>query len=138
MKGKTFKPTDYEVFGGLDVDKRSISVTFTNHQGFIRSLRMPYSVEHLVNHVRKHMIHKMLHAIGHTQGTNKSLMIGEGHRDAPLVDVQSAKHLVIRGLECFAFHRCPSLAQRFSLQPLYRRTLDLARHPSYKSHHERK
>ena len=50
----TFKPTDYEVFGGLDVDKRSISVTFTTHQGFIRSLRMPYSVEHLVNHVRKH------------------------------------------------------------------------------------
>jgi transposase len=54
MKGQTFKPTDYEVFAGLDVDKRSISVTFTNHQGFIRSLRMPYSVEHLVNHVRKH------------------------------------------------------------------------------------
>jgi len=54
MKGETFKPTDYDVFAGLDVDKRSISVTFTNHQGFIRSLRMPYSVEHLVNHVRKH------------------------------------------------------------------------------------
>jgi transposase len=54
MKGKTFKPTDYDVFGGLDVDKRSISVTFTSHQGFIRSLRVPYSVEHLVNHVRKH------------------------------------------------------------------------------------
>ncbi len=41
MKGQTFKPTDYDVFAGLDVDKRSISVTFTNHQGFIRSLRMP-------------------------------------------------------------------------------------------------
>jgi len=54
MKSKTFMPTDYDVFGGLDVDKRSISVTFSNHQGFIRSLRMPYSVEHLVNHVRKH------------------------------------------------------------------------------------
>src|SRR5258707_4364340 len=54
MKSKTFTPMDYEVFGGLDVDKRSISVTFTNHQGFIRSLRMPYSVEHLVNHVRQH------------------------------------------------------------------------------------
>jgi hypothetical protein len=50
----TFKPSHYEVFAGLDVDKRSISVTFTTHQGFIRSLRMPYSVEHLVNHVRKH------------------------------------------------------------------------------------
>jgi transposase len=54
MRGKTFIPQDYDVFAGLDVDKRSISVTFTNHQGFIRSLHMPYSVEHLLNHVRKH------------------------------------------------------------------------------------
>ena len=54
MKGQTFTPQDYDVFAGLDVDKRSISVTFTNHEGFIRSLRMPYSVEHLLNHVRKH------------------------------------------------------------------------------------
>jgi transposase len=54
MRDKTFVPTDYDVFAGLDVDKRSISVTFTDHQGFIRSLRMPYSVEHLLNHVRKH------------------------------------------------------------------------------------
>ncbi len=35
MGGKTFIPTDYDVFAGLDVDKRSISVTFTNHQGSI-------------------------------------------------------------------------------------------------------
>jgi len=54
MRGKTFIPHDYDVFAGLDVDKRSIAVTFTNHQGFIRSLRMPYSVERLLNHVRKH------------------------------------------------------------------------------------
>jgi len=45
---------DYDVFAGLDVDKRSISVTFTTHHGFLKSLRMPYSVEHLLNHVRKH------------------------------------------------------------------------------------
>ena len=54
MGGKTFIPTEYDIFAGLDVDKRSISVTFSNHQGFIRSLRMPYNVEHLLNHVRKH------------------------------------------------------------------------------------
>jgi transposase len=54
MRGKTFLPQDYDVFAGLDVDKRIISVTFTNHQGVIRSLRMPYSVEQLLNHVRKH------------------------------------------------------------------------------------
>jgi transposase len=54
MRGKRFVPKDYDVFAGLDVDKRSISVTFSNHQGFIRSLHMPYSAEHLINHVRRH------------------------------------------------------------------------------------
>jgi len=54
MGSQTFIPRDYDVFAGLDVDKRSISVTFTYHQGLVKSLRMPYSVEHLVSHVRKH------------------------------------------------------------------------------------
>jgi transposase len=54
MRGKTFIPHDYDVFVGLDVSKNKISVTFSNHQGFIRSLTMPYKAEHLVNHVRKH------------------------------------------------------------------------------------
>lgn len=51
---ETFISHDYDVFAGLDVDKKSISVTFTDHQGSVKSMRMPYSVEHLVNHVRKH------------------------------------------------------------------------------------
>ncbi|MGH7930457.1 MAG: IS110 family transposase [Candidatus Binatia bacterium] len=54
MRSETFIPRDYDIFAGLDVDKRSISVTFADHQGALKSLRMPYSVEHLVNHVRKH------------------------------------------------------------------------------------
>jgi transposase len=54
MGSQTFIPRDYDVFSGLDVDKRSISVTFTDHNGFLKSLRMPYSAEHLLNHVRKH------------------------------------------------------------------------------------
>ena len=54
MGSQTFIPWDYDVFAGLDVDKRSISVTFTDHQGFLKSLRMPHSAEHLLNHVRKH------------------------------------------------------------------------------------
>ncbi len=54
MRGKSLLPQDYDVFAGLDVDKRSLSVTFTTQQRAIRSLRMPYSVEHLVQHVRKH------------------------------------------------------------------------------------
>ena len=54
MGSQTFIPREYEVFAGLDVDKKSISVTFTDHQGLLKSMRMPYSVEHLINHVRKH------------------------------------------------------------------------------------
>jgi transposase len=54
MRSETFVPRDYDIFAGLDVDKRSISVTFANQPGLLKSLRMPYSVEHLVNYVRKH------------------------------------------------------------------------------------
>ena len=54
MGSETFIPRNYDVFAGLDVDKKSISVTFTDHQGLLKSMRMPYGVEHLVNHVRKH------------------------------------------------------------------------------------
>jgi transposase len=53
MRNHTFIARDYDVFAGLDVDKRSISVTFTNHQGVLKSLRMPYKVEQLVSYVRK-------------------------------------------------------------------------------------
>src|SRR2546426_11239207 len=54
MRGKTFVPQDYDVFAGLDVDKKTIAATFSSQQGFIRSLQMPYNVDHLLNHVRKH------------------------------------------------------------------------------------
>jgi transposase len=54
MGNQAFIPRDYDVFAGLDVDKKSISVTFADHQGLLKSMRMPYSVDHLVNHVRKH------------------------------------------------------------------------------------
>ena len=35
-----------------------VSVTFTDHQGLLKSLPMPHSVEHLLNHVRKHFAGK--------------------------------------------------------------------------------
>jgi transposase len=55
MGQKAFVPQEYDGFAGLDVDKKSIAVTFSNHQqGFVRSLHMPYSLEHLLKHVRKH------------------------------------------------------------------------------------
>ncbi len=54
MRNPTFVPRDYDGFAGLDVEKRSISVTCTDHQGMSRSMRMPDSVEHLLHYVGKH------------------------------------------------------------------------------------
>ena len=54
MREAQFIPTQYDIFAGLDVDKKSISVTFTSHQGLIRSMRIPYSSEHLLSYVGKH------------------------------------------------------------------------------------
>lgn len=49
-----FIPRDYEVFAGLDVDKRSMSVVFADHNGRMRALRMAGQAKPLVNYVRKH------------------------------------------------------------------------------------
>ena len=50
----TFIPRQYEIFAGLDVDKHSIAVTFTDHTRLLKSLRLPYSSEQLLNYTRKH------------------------------------------------------------------------------------
>jgi len=49
-----FIPRHYEIFSGLDVDKGSIGVTFTDHNQLLNSLRLPYSSAQLLNYVRKH------------------------------------------------------------------------------------
>lgn len=49
-----FVPQQYDVFAGLDVDKTSVAITFMSHQGFLKSLRIPYGIEPLLNYVRKH------------------------------------------------------------------------------------
>ncbi len=54
MPGNACIPTEYDIFAGVDVDRKSISVPCTSHQGFLRSLRMPYRVEPLVHYVGKH------------------------------------------------------------------------------------
>ena len=49
-----FIPRDYDVFAGLDVDKKSMAVVFTDHEHSMRSLRMAHSAAPLLNYVRKH------------------------------------------------------------------------------------
>lgn len=49
-----FTPRDYDVFAGLDVAKKSMSVVFTDHEHAMRSLRMAHNATPLLNYVRKH------------------------------------------------------------------------------------
>jgi len=48
-----FVPRNYDVFAGLDVDKKSMAVIFTDHEQLMQSLRLPYSAAQLLNYVRK-------------------------------------------------------------------------------------
>jgi len=58
MKEQSFVPREFEIFGGLDVDKKSIAVTFMSHQGILQSFSMPYRAEHLLSYVGKHFLGK--------------------------------------------------------------------------------
>lgn len=49
-----FIPRDYDVFIGLDVDKKKMAITCTDHGTLSRSLSMPYSASQLLNYTRKH------------------------------------------------------------------------------------
>ena len=53
MKAK-FSPKDYDVFAGLDVDKKHIDVTFCGRDQDFKSLKMPYSADHLLAYTHRH------------------------------------------------------------------------------------
>lgn len=47
-------PAQFDIFAGLDVDKKSMATTFTDHGTLFKSLRLPYSSTQLLNYVDKH------------------------------------------------------------------------------------
>src|SRR5579872_6174376 len=49
-----FLPRDYDIFAGLDVDKKHIDVTFIDHAQQMKSMKMPYSADHLLAYTRRH------------------------------------------------------------------------------------
>ncbi|HZC82433.1 MAG TPA: IS110 family transposase [Nitrospiraceae bacterium] len=58
MNTQNFVPREFDIFGGLDVDKKSIAVTFMSHQGTLQSFSMPSRAEQLLNYVGKHFAEK--------------------------------------------------------------------------------
>jgi transposase len=82
VQAQVFIPRDYQVFAGLDVDKHSIAVTFCNHEGLLRSLRLPYSAPQLLSYVRKHFPEQRLAFVYEAGPTGFGLydeLVAEGH-----------------------------------------------------------
>jgi transposase len=54
VQSPVFIPRNFDIFAGLDVDKKSLAVSFTDHQQLKQALRLPYSAAVLLSYVRKH------------------------------------------------------------------------------------
>ena len=53
-------PAQYDIFAGMDVDKKSMATTFSDHGTLTKSLRLPSSATHLLNYVNKHFAGKRI------------------------------------------------------------------------------
>jgi transposase len=54
------KALEFDLFCGMDVDKRSISFTIVSYDGFIKSLKIPYNAGNLIQYVRRHFPEKRI------------------------------------------------------------------------------
>ena len=45
---------DYDIFAGLDVDKKHIDATFTDHAHLMKSMKISYAADHLISYCRRH------------------------------------------------------------------------------------
>ncbi len=52
---RKLQPQDYDVFVGMDVDKRSIALTQVDHLGLERSVTMPHEGPVLLSYLEKHL-----------------------------------------------------------------------------------
>lgn len=77
-----FVPRNYDVFAGLDVDKKSLAVIFTDHEQLMQSLRLPYSAEQLLRYVRKRFPEQRVAFVYEAGPTGFGLhdeLVGAGH-----------------------------------------------------------
>jgi len=56
----TVKPLEFDLFCGMDVDKKSISITFVSHEGFVKSFKIPYDSANLISYVRRRYPHQRI------------------------------------------------------------------------------
>ena len=56
----TLKPLQFDLFCGMDVDKKSISITFVSHDGFVKSIKIAYDSSNLIAYVQKRFADKRI------------------------------------------------------------------------------
>lgn len=56
----TIVPLEYDIFFGLDVDKRSVAITILDHKQKMKSLKMPNRAEMIINYTKKHFAGKQV------------------------------------------------------------------------------
>lgn len=54
----TIAPLEYDIFFGLDVDKKTMTITAVDHEQKLKSLSMPNNAEMLINYTKKHFAGK--------------------------------------------------------------------------------
>ena len=54
----TIVPLEYDIFLGMDVDKKSVAITIVDHKREIRSIKMPNNAEMIINYTRNHFSDK--------------------------------------------------------------------------------
>ena len=47
-------PRDFDLFAGLDVDKHSLATTVMKHEALVKSMKMPYDPNALIQYLAKH------------------------------------------------------------------------------------
>jgi transposase len=48
-----YNPLTFDEFIGMDVDKKSISISVYSHAGFVKSLHTPYGSDHVITYIQK-------------------------------------------------------------------------------------
>src|SRR5713226_3301835 len=87
-------------------------------QAIARGARLVGKGHPLIGKMFVDVVHKLLYSLRHPPRFQDSLMISKGHRAAPLVHIQSRKHIVVPSYKGMVPHRSASLAQWLSVPPL--------------------
>lgn len=78
----TLKPLEFDLFCGMDVDKKSIAITFVSQEGFVKALKIPYNSANLIQYVRRHFADKRVAFVYEAGPTGFGLhddLVGEGY-----------------------------------------------------------